>query len=43
MGESLGTKPDQTLWRIEEVEKAGYDWEASKRSQRLVHRRTTTR
>jgi hypothetical protein len=31
-----GLKGQQTRWRIEEMEKAGYDWDASKRSQKLV-------
>lgn len=33
-----GLKGEQTRWRVEEVERAGYDWEASKRQKRLVKR-----
>jgi hypothetical protein len=31
-----GLKGPQTSWRIEEVERAGYNWEASKSAQALV-------
>ncbi len=33
-----GLKGPETRWRIEEVERAGFDWNASKRSQRLVRK-----
>lgn len=33
-----GLKGPETQWRIQEIEKAGYDWNASKRSQRLVRK-----
>jgi hypothetical protein len=35
---AYGLTSEQTRWRIEEVEAAGYDWEASKRLQRLTKR-----
>lgn len=31
-----GLKGAQTRWRIEEVERAGFDWEASKRNKALT-------
>jgi len=33
-----GLKGPQTKWRIDEVERAGYDWEGSKRAQALVRK-----
>jgi hypothetical protein len=33
-----GLKGPQTRWRMEEVEQAGYDWESSKRSRRLIRK-----
>src|SRR5438094_791995 len=33
-----GLSREQGRWRMEEVEKAGYDWEASKRAGRLVRK-----
>jgi hypothetical protein len=33
-----GLGQDQTKWRVEEVERAGFNWEASKKAQRLVRR-----
>lgn len=33
-----GLTQEQTRWRIEEVERAGYDWEASKKARKLVHK-----
>lgn len=37
-GVRSGLTIQQTRWRIEEVERAGYDWSASKRAGRLVKR-----
>ena len=34
-----GLKGQQTRWRAEEMEKAGYDWDASKQAKTLVKRR----
>ncbi len=31
-----GLKGDETRWRIDEMERAGYDWNASRRQKRLV-------
>lgn len=33
-----GLTTDQTRWRVEEVERAGFDWNASKSARRLVSR-----
>lgn len=33
-----GLTQEQTKWRAEEVERAGYDWSASKAARRLVSR-----
>jgi hypothetical protein len=35
-----GLKGEQTRWRAEEVERAGYDWEASKKLKHLVKRQS---
>jgi len=34
----FGLTSDQTKWRIDEVEAAGFDWNASKRAGQLVPR-----
>jgi len=34
-----GLTSEQTRWRIEETEKAGYDWNASKGARRLVRKK----
>jgi hypothetical protein len=34
-----GLTKDQSRWRVEELEKAGFDWQASKRAKQLVPRR----
>jgi hypothetical protein len=31
-----GLTPQETRWRVEEVQRAGYDWELSKAAHRLV-------
>ena len=33
-----GLTKEQSSWRIDEIEKAGYDWEASKQVKRLVRK-----
>jgi hypothetical protein len=38
-GTRSGLSSDETRWRIDEMDRAGYDWNSSKRAKKLVPKR----